>query len=109
MSKQLTFTYNGQEYILEYTRRTVEAMERNGFVASDLKDKPMLTLPALFEGAFKAHHPWAKKEVIREIYDKLTDKQELIGKLAEMYNEPINALVEDPDDDQGNVKWTASW
>lgn len=109
MSKQLTFAYDGKEYCLEFTRRSVEMMERNGFVASDVRDKPMTTLPALFAGAFLAHHRFLKQTVIDEIYDHMGNKQELIGKLAEMYNEPINALVSDPEDDAGNVSWTASW
>lgn len=33
----------------------------------------------------------------------------VIGKLAEMYNEPIMALVEEPEESEGNVSWTASW
>lgn len=109
MSKQLTFTFEGKEFILEFTRRSVETMERNGFVASEVRDKPMSTLPALFAGAFLAHHRFVKQDVIDRIYEKMTNKQELIGKLAEMYNEPINALVNDPEEDEGNVNWTASW
>ncbi len=109
MSKQLEFTFEGKEYCLEFTRKTVEMMERNGFVASDVREKPMLTLPALFAGAFLAHHRFLNKEIIDRIFDKMTNKQELIGKLAEMYNDPINALLNDPDEDAGNVSWTASW
>ena len=92
MSKQLNFKYNGTEYTLEFTRRTVEQMEREGFVADDIKTKPVTMLPTLFAGAFKAHHKYVKREVIDEIYSKMTNKADLIGKLAEMYNEPIVAL-----------------
>jgi hypothetical protein len=109
MGKQLKFTHNDKEYTLEFTRRTVMEMERKGFVAQDVDTKPMNTLPALFAGAFLAHHRFEKKEVIDTIFDKLTNKAELIGKLAEMYNEPIAALVEDPEEKEGNVEWTASW
>lgn len=109
MAKQLTFTFEGKDYTLEFTRRSVEVMERNGFVASDVRDKPMTTLPALFTGAFYAHHRFLKQDVIDRIYAAMTNKQELIGKLAEMYNEPISALVDDPEENEGNVKWTASW
>ena len=107
--KQLRFTYDGKEYILEYTRRSVETMEKSGFVASDIKDKPMTTLPALFAGAFLANHRFVKQDVINEIYSKLTNKQELIGKLAEMYNEPIMALIDEPEEKEGNLNWTTSW
>jgi len=109
MSKQLRFTFEDKEYVLEFTRKSVEQMERNGFVAADVNDKPMLTLPALFEGAFIANHRFVRKDVINRIFDKMTNKQELISKLAEMYSEPIAALVEEPEDDAGNVNWTASW
>ena len=109
MAKQLTFTFEDKEYTLEYTRRTVAEMEKKGFIASDITNKPMTTLPALFAGAFLAHHRFVKEDVINNIYTKLTKKEDLIGKLAEMYNEPIMALVEEPEEDQGNVNWTATW
>lgn len=110
MAKQIRFEYKGQEYILEFTRKSIEMMERQGFVASDIVEKPMTTLPALFAGAFLAHHRNVKKELIDEIFSKMTDKEELIRKLAEMYNEPIMALMDEPDpNDEGNVKWEASF
>jgi hypothetical protein len=109
MSKQLRFTYQDKEYVLEYTRKSVEIMEKKGFVASDIETKPVTILPALFAGAFLANHRFVKPEVIDEIYLKMTNKQELIGKLAEMYNEPIAALVDEPVESSGNVDWTASW
>ncbi len=109
MNKQLKFTYQGKEYCLEYTRKSVEQMEKNGFVASDIKDKPMTTLPTLFAGAFLANHRYIKQELVEEIYAKMTNKIELIGKLAEMYNEPILALVDEPEESEGNLDWTTSW
>lgn len=109
MSKQLRFTFDGTDYVLEFTRRSVETMEKNGFVASDMRDKPMTTLPALFAGAFLANHRFTKREVIDKIFAKMTNKDDLIGKLSEMYNEPIMALVDEPGEDEGNLDWTASW
>lgn len=109
MSKQLTFVYNDQEYVLEFTRRSVEMMEKQGFAADDIERKPMTVLPSLFAGAFLAHHRFTKRDVIDEIYAKLPNKMDLIGKLAEMYNEPLNALLEEPDEKSGNVNWTANW
>lgn len=109
MAKQLTFTYDGKDYTLEFTRRTVAEMEKKGFIASDITEKPMTTLPALFAGAFLAHHRFVKSDIIDNIYSKLTKKEDLIGKLAEMYNEPILALVEEPEKAEGNLDWTATW
>lgn len=109
MAKQLNFEFEGKEYTLEFNRRTVAEMEKKGFIASEITDKPMSTLPALFAGAFLAHHRFVKQDVIENIFSKLTKKEDLIGKLAEMYNEPIMALVEEPAESKGNVNWTATW
>lgn len=109
MAKQLYFTYDGKDYTLEFTRRTVAEMEKKGFIASDITEKPMTTLPALFAGAFLAHHRFVKSDIIDNIYSKLTKKEDLIGKLAEMYNEPILTLVEEPEEAEGNLDWTATW
>ena len=109
MSKTLTFAYKGQNYTLEFTRKSVQRMEHNGFLVDDIDTKPMTTFPQLFEGAFFANHPFVSKSVIEEIYSKLTGKKELVAKLAEMYAEPIHALLEDPEDGEGNVDWTASF
>lgn len=109
MSKQLNFEYKGIQYTLEYTRKSVEQMEREGFIAEDIKIKPMSMLPTLFAGAFKAHHRFVKAELIDEIFSKMTNKGELIGTLAEMYNEPIMALIEEPAESSENLNWTQSW
>jgi hypothetical protein len=109
MSKKLQFDYNGKNYELEYTRRTVAEMERKGFIASNIDEKPMTLLPSLFAGAFLAHHRFTKQEEIDKIFEKFTKKEELIGKLAEMYNDPIMTLLDEPEPSEGNVEWTASW
>ena len=109
MAKQLIFTFEDKEYTLEFNRRTVAEMEKKGFIASEIVDKPMISLPTLFAGAFLANHRFIKQETIDKIYSKLTKKEDMIGKLAEMYNEPIMALMEEPEEDKGNVNWTATW
>lgn len=110
MAKQIVFTYEDKEYTLEFTRRTVKQMEDEGFVAQDIDRKPMTLLPALFAGAFKAHHRFVKQDVIDKIYEGMPHKDELIGKLAEMYNDPIVTLMEEPDSKAvKNVSWEANW
>lgn len=100
------------EKILGQIKKTpsgVRAYEDLYHICLETQKTDMSTLPALFEGAFLAHHRFEKKEVINEIFSHMTNKEELIGKLAEMYNEPIMALVEEPEESEGNVSWTASW
>lgn len=107
-AKQIKFNYKGRDYCLEFTRKSVEKMERSGFRADDISEKPMLTLPALFAGAFIANHPFVKRELTDEIFWNMKNRGELISKLSEMFNATIKSLVEASDgDDEGNLDWTA--
>ena len=111
MAKQINFEYEGKEYTLEYTRESIKQMEREGFVASDIVNKPMNTLPKLFAGAFKAHHRFdTKQKKIDEIFELFKNKQALVEKLAEMYSEPMETLMDDESIDGGNaIAWEASF
>jgi hypothetical protein len=109
MAKTLTITANDVEYTLEFTRKTVSTLEKQGFILSDIAEKPMTTLPELFAGAFLAHHRYVKREVIDSIYDNMPNKEDLIKRLAEMYNEPIEALIAEPEESEGNVSWGTNW
>ena len=95
MSK-ITFSYGGNDYCLEYTKRSVKTMEDRGFNPSKILEAPVTYLPELFAGAFLANHKFVRKEVIDDIYEAMGDKRELVNTLVEMYNEPIAALTEDP-------------
>jgi hypothetical protein len=109
MAKQLNFEYNGKEYTLEFTRESVKQMEREGFVANDVITKPMITLPKLFAGAFKANHRFdIKQKEIEQIFSQFKNKTALFEKLAEMYSEPMETLMDDTD--EGNaIAWDANF
>ena len=111
MGKNIKFEHKNKEYTLEYTRESVKQMEREGFVAGDIVTKPMLTLPKLFAGAFKAHHKFdTKQKMIDEIFELFKNKQALVEKLAEMYAEPMETLMDDDNVDEGNaITWDASF
>jgi hypothetical protein len=111
MAKKLEFNYQGKDYTLEYTRESVKQMEREGFVANDIITKPMLTLPKLFSGAFKAHHKYdVKQKQIDEIFELFSNKQALVEKLAEMYAEPMETLMDNDAIDEGNaIAWEANF
>ena len=107
MAKKIQFQLeDGKEYRLEFTRRTATELQAKGFNLNELTDKPLLVLPELFAGAFLANHRYVKREKINSIFEKFTNKLELVGKLAEMFNEPLNTLLEEPEEEMGNVKWT---
>jgi len=110
MSKSIEFTYEGKDIKLEYTKRTVKQMEERGFSISDINDKPMSMVLDLFAGAFLANHRNYKREKVEEIYAHMPNKEKLIEKLAEMYNEPLEGLMDEPDEDDGKkVNWMTSW
>ena len=105
MGKQLTFEYDGKTYTLEFNRKVVAAMERQGFNLNDIGSKPVLTIPKLFSGAFMMHHSSIKQSKIDEIYSKISNKQELLTQLAEMYNEPVASLLTEEEGQEGNLDW----
>ena len=106
MSKQINFEYEGKEYNLEYTRESIKQMEREGFILEDVVKKPMLTLPVLFAGAFKAHHKFdTKQKKIEEIFEKFSNKQALFSKLIDMYQHPIETMIDDEGDEGNSIAW----
>lgn len=109
MAKTIKINYEGIEYTLEFTRRTIEQMEKSGFVVRDIETKPVSTLPSLFAGAFLAHHRFIKRDTIDAIFAKITNKEDFIQKLAEMYSESIESLMDEPGESEGNLTWEADW
>lgn len=106
MAKTIKFSFEGNDYTLEFTRNTIRTMESQGFSLSQVADKPISVLPTLFRGAFLAHHKFIKAEVIDKIFAKMTNREKLFEQLAEMYNEPVVALMNEPEPDEGNISWT---
>lgn len=106
MGKVLKFEYEGVPYTLEFTRKTVEKMERRGFSISEVTTKPMTAIPQLFAGAFLAHHPTVKAQLVDEILENMGDKENLIAELSDLYSEPILSLIESEPGKKGKVAWT---
>ena len=97
MAKTINFNYEGQHYVLEFSRRTVRQMENNGF-----------TLNELFAGAFKKNHRNVKPEQIDKMQALFADKDKLIETLFSMYSETIETLTtNDPAEDRENlITWS---
>lgn len=106
MAKSIKITANdGKDYTLGYTRKTVTLMSQSGFNIEDVKDKPIVALPQLFAGAFLKNHRYIKDNVIDDIWKTLPNKEDLILALIEMYQEPINALIDEPEESEKNSTW----
>jgi len=108
MSKKVKFEFDGKSYTLEFTRRTIQEMESEGFRIDELSDRPMTLLPQLFVGAFKRHHPYMNRREVLNIFDQINDRRGLLETLNEMYQEPIQAILDTNGDAEKNVKWTVT-
>lgn len=98
MAKRITLKdANGTDYVLEFNRKTVESMERNGFVLDT--DRPNSMIDQLFRGAFQMHHKGIDQNRIREIWKQQRQKDELLTALVQIYMEPLENLMADPEGD----------
>lgn len=109
MAKQITFSYKGKDYTLEYTRSSIRRMERDGFDTGNAEANPMSAVYAMFRGAFYAHHRNADTKIIDEIFDKLGDLHEWADDLLEMYKETFEPTNDDKDENAGEISRTKSW
>lgn len=108
MAKTINFIYKEEEYTLEYTRKTLEKMEADGIVLSEIEKKPVTILPKLFEYAFFANHKRVSKESVNEMFDLFTNKNEMFGKLSEMAMDTLNSLFEESTE-KNAISWTATF
>jgi hypothetical protein len=105
MSQTIKLKYDNTDYLLEFTRASITTMEKNGFSIQDLQSKPATCVIQLFSGAFIAHHRSVRQSDTEKIFNALTNKEKLLLKLVEMYNEPLMSLFEDGEEDPGNATW----
>lgn len=101
--KKITFQFENKTYTLEYTRETVKWMLRRGFKLEDLTSKSLIVLPELFAGAFRANHKDVKSELAERMLYTFKDRENLFSTLVEMFTEPINELLGEESDDEGNA------
>ena len=112
MATKITVTYKNENYILEYSRLTASAIEKQGFVLDELTNKPNIMIPLLVHGAFLKHHRDLKQKEIDEIYEKIINKtgkeneEGFLGVLSEMYAETVSTLTDEKTVDEGNA---ATW
>lgn len=105
MAKKIEFEFDGELYTLEYSRRTITTMERNGFILDQIGEKPQTMIPMLYQGAFLMHHPRIKEEQMNTIFKNLTEKDELLEELIECYRSTLEYLFDEPEEEEKKVKW----
>ena len=108
--------YQGKSYKLEFTRSSVELMERRGIHIGEVQNAPLTVMEAIFYGAFLANHRSIRRELTDEIFSAkredgkllLGNRTKLVTRLTEMYNDVIGTLMgvdEDVEAYDGNFGW----
>jgi hypothetical protein len=70
----------------------------------------MSTLPVFFAGAFKAHHKFdTKQKKIEEMFERFTNKEALFSKLLDMYQYPMETLIDNETSEGNAIAWEASF
>ena len=101
----------GDELVVCKLDRFARTAPEGAMLVRDLVERGMTLLPALFAGAFLAHHRFVKRDVIDNIYARMNHKDELIAALVEMYNDPLLSLLDEPEQEgnEGNLNWKTGW
>lgn len=104
MAKRIIINYKGNEYTLEFNRKTVKRMEEAGFVVDT--NKPMTMITELFRGAFQMHHRRIDSALVEEIWAAQKKKDDLLGVLVEMYAEPLTTMLDEQETEDDTPTWT---
>ena len=100
----IAFNHKGTDYTLEFTRDSIKQMERHGFDLNAALSQPVTSVATLFRGAFSAHHPHVSQTTVDEIWDGMENKNGLFEALIDLYNEPLEALMEEPEEGK-KIEW----
>jgi hypothetical protein len=103
-AKRITFSYGGNNYVLEFTCDSVRQMERQGFDAHAFVKRPLVVLPEAFAGAFIVNHPLTSPNIIKQIYMAFDDKAGLVGALATMLSSVYDEICYEIKSGRG-LKW----
>ena len=95
---------DGNRYTLEFSRKSVEVMEKAGFRLDT--DKPNTMINDLFYGAFRVNHRGLTQDRAREIWAAQKDKEGLLAALTKLYMKPLENLMAEPEEEgDGNPTW----
>ena len=105
MNTKINLTYEGVDYTLEYDRMSVKLLESNGFILEEFNKKPLNNIEMAFAGAFIKNHKKVSQNTIDAIYKMCPDKTTLIDTITQMIVECYDSLMDEPDENEGNVSW----
>ena len=105
MATTVSIKVNDREYTLAFSKATIKQMSEAGFVIEDARRDYVKGIPQLFAGAFLRYHRTASAKEIDDIWDKIPNKMDFTDTLITMYNEQLNELFGEPEDDAKKAMW----
>ena len=99
----IKYKYEGQEYLLEFDRASVEMLEKAGFSLQEFSKQIATMQPLLFRGAFFKNHKFTKGLNYDKMWDEVKNKKGLTNALIEMVAETYQSLMDE--DSEGNENW----
>lgn len=107
MNKKIEFNYEGKDYTLEYDRKSIMVMEKNGLRVNEIESQPLSMIEILWQGAFLKNHKNEKADKITDIYEHISNKSDLNAGLISMFTETYTSLIGDAEnqDDSKNIEW----
>ena len=105
MGNIIKLEYNNKEYLLEFNRRTIVAMEVEGLIGKNSeelqKKNPIEFLYKFIGYAFRKNHPELSQKEIDEIIDNIGDLQAFATEIGKI----LQASISTVEGNQGNAKW----
>lgn len=101
----IKFRYEGQEFLLDFDRASVELLEKSGFVFNSYTEHIATMQPILFRGAFFKNHKFAKGLKYDEMWASIKNKKAFQNALLEMVAETYQTLMADEEEQEGNENW----
>lgn len=104
--------FEGREFTLDFTRKTVARTERAGLNVNAMESQPMNMIYLMFWGAFLSHHPRMTQEQTDKILDeqfggieglsgiKNENGESMIEHLGKLYAATFSTLA--PDEEEAN-------
>lgn len=106
MADKIEFVYNGSTYIMEFDRKSIVRAEENlGLGIKEMQEMGISTFPKLFHAALLKHHPRIKESTVDMLYGKMSEKNDLLQTLGQMYADVVQSLFEEPAEGEA-ISWT---
>ena len=105
MATTVTIKVDDKEYTLAFSKGTIKQMSESGFVIEDARRDYVKGIPQLFAGSFLRYHRTTSSKEIDAIWDKIPNKMEFTDVLITMYNEQLEELFGEPEDDAKKAVW----